>query len=349
MATHLEFGRDTEAETVTATFAAQVKGKVILITGVNSKGLGAATARALARENPQLLILAGRTQEKIQVVMEEILMINPLVETRFLKLDLSSQAAVRKAAVEVNAYPEKIDILINNAAIMALSTRHLSVDGTELQFATNYVGLFLFTNLIMPKLLAAASSNPDSGATRVINVSSFAHKFSPVRFSDINLDRSSTELPASETKNHALIQQLGLKDSEGSDPNAPGYDPVAAYGQSKTAVILYSLALSSRFVQKGIRCFALHPGSIQTELARHVRPDSLAGVDRTGKFAYKTLSAGASTQLVAALDPNLEAQGNNVYLDNCQFGDPAPWTADLSAAEMLWRHSEVTVGEKFTF
>ena len=349
MASNPDFGRDTEAETITATFAAQVKGKVILITGVNSKGIGGATGRALAKENPQLLILAGRTQEKVQVVIEEIRAISPLVETRFLNLDLSSQATVRKAAAEVNAYPEKIDILINNAAIMMLPKRQLSADGIELQFATNHLGPFLFTNLIMPKLLAAASSNLGNGATRIVNVSSFGHKFSPVRFSDISFDKPSSQLPASELENRALVQKLGLKDFEVPDLNAPAYDPMAAYGQSKTANILYSLALSRRLVPRGIRCFALHPGSIQTELTRHIEPSTVAGVKRTGQFAYKTLSAGASTQLVAALDPDLKAQGNNVYLDNCQIGDPAPWASDVAAAEMLWKRSEEIMNEKFTF
>ena len=106
---------------------------------------------------------------------------SPTVSTRLLELDLSSQKHVREASEKVNAYTEPIDRLINNAAIMAVPYSK-SVDGLESQFATNHIGHFLFTNLIIPKLLAA-----ENGA-RIINVSSSGHKREQIRFDDYGFE-----------------------------------------------------------------------------------------------------------------------------------------------------------------
>lgn len=120
---------------------------------------------------------------KLQATEKVLKTASPSLSTRLLELDLSSQKQIRKASEEVNGYAEPVDRLINNAAIMAVPYSK-SVDGLESQFATNHVGYFLFTNLIMPKLLAA-----ERGA-RIINVSSSGHKREQMRFHDYGFEVS---------------------------------------------------------------------------------------------------------------------------------------------------------------
>lgn len=161
-----------------------IRGKVILTTGVSPGGLGAQFVDAVAAAQPALLILAGRSEINCQETAKSLAKDRAGVQTKILHLDLSSLAAVRRAADEVLSWTDVpvIDILVNNAGIMA-APFSLSVDGYESQFTSNHLGHFLFTNLIMPKLLAAPSP-------RVVSVSSSGHRFGGVRFSDVNFDVS---------------------------------------------------------------------------------------------------------------------------------------------------------------
>jgi len=168
------------------------------------------------------------------------------VETRALQMDLSSKSAVKKAGAEVNAYPEKhIDVLINNAGVMNLPTRMLSIDGIEMHFATNWLGHFILTDLLTDKLVAAPNG------ARIVNVASNGHVLSPVRFSDWNFEGKT--LPEDEKPIKAALDQYGL-------PYSTDYLPPIAYGQSKTANILHAVELASRLKVKGISAFSLHPG-----------------------------------------------------------------------------------------
>ena len=149
----------------------------VLITGVTQGSIGSEVALQLSHHRPSILILAGRNLAKLKATESVLKTATPGVRTRLLELDLSSQQQVRKASEEVNNYSEPIDRLINNAAIMAVPYAK-SVDGLEMQFATNHIGHFLFTNLIMPRLLAAGDG------ARIINVSSSGHKREQMRFDD---------------------------------------------------------------------------------------------------------------------------------------------------------------------
>jgi hypothetical protein len=159
-------------------YANQVKGKVFLITGVSPGGIGAVFAEKIAKAEPSLLILAGRNSSKVQQTADSITSSNKSVKARVLNLDLSSLAKARTAAEEVNGWSDvpNIDVLVNNAGIMATEYGK-TVDGYETQFGTNHLAPFLFTNMIMGKLLA-------SSAPRVVNVSSDGHRLSWVRFDD---------------------------------------------------------------------------------------------------------------------------------------------------------------------
>ena len=131
--------------------------------------------------SPALIVLAGRSLGKIQPVIDRINATNPAVRTKFINLDLASQASVREAAASINANVEKIDVLINNAAVMAVPFSK-TVDGIESQFGTNHIGHFLLANLIMSKILAAGPG------ARIVNVSSVSHQMADVNLDDYNFE-----------------------------------------------------------------------------------------------------------------------------------------------------------------
>ncbi|EHK19611.1 uncharacterized protein TRIVIDRAFT_58297 [Trichoderma virens Gv29-8] len=346
--THPEFGPHTTALAVAAAFPSVISGKTILITGVNLKGLGYATAEAFASQNAELIILAGRTPAKLQECADALAKEYPNTKTRVLELDLNSQKGARAAASTLNGWTDvpAIDILVNNAGIMNVPTRQLNEDGIERHFATNHVGHFLFTSLIIPKLIAAAQKpGAVKGATRVVNVSSFGANYSPIRFSDINWEKANGTLPLAEQPDYAL--------------KADSYNSMGAYGQSKTANVLLSLGLNERLYEKyGILSFAVHPGSIVTELGREVpAEDYKARIESFKKkgMVFKKLGEGASTTLVAATGPEIkgedgEWEGRGVYLSDCQIHESTKvWYTSWSEGEKLWAKSEELVGEKFAF
>ena len=173
---------DKKASSLADFYAPQIKGKVVLTTGVSRSGLGAVFVKVVAKSQPSVLILAGRNATKVQETAQDLVAENPglSVKVRALELDLSSFATVRAAAEKVNEWTDvpHIDLLVNNAGIMAVDYA-LSPDGYESQFATNHLSPFLFTNLIMDKILASA-------APRVVMVSSDGHMLCPIRFHDYN-------------------------------------------------------------------------------------------------------------------------------------------------------------------
>ena len=152
----------------------------VLVTGPSVGGIGAETALSLAAGSPACIILAGRSLPKIQPLLDRISGAYPDVETQFVSLDLSSLRAIRDAAADINQRVKSIDILINNAAIMACPFAK-TVDGIESQFGTNYVGHFLLTNLMMNKLIAGQGA-------RIVNVSSSAHQMADVQLDDWNFE-----------------------------------------------------------------------------------------------------------------------------------------------------------------
>ncbi|KAI8576444.1 hypothetical protein K450DRAFT_214172 [Umbelopsis ramanniana AG] len=314
------FGYHTEAEEVATYFENEIKGKTVLITGCTFGGLGYEAARVVSKHHAGLVIVAGRKQEALDDAIEKIKAETPSANLRSLVIDLASLESVRHAAAKVNTYPEAIDVLINNAAIMA-SPYYTTKDGFEAQFGTNHIGPFLFTNLILPKILASKT-----GAPRIINVSSLGHFFSPVRFDDPFFD------------------------------NGKAYHKFAAYGQSKTANILFALELAKRYKSQGLVAFSLHPGRIQTNLGRDLRPADFAEplkdhegnvYDTTG-VEYKTIAEGTSTHIVAAFDPNITSQSGS-YLVSCQLAnnEAKAYAIDEAQAERLWELSEKIIGQQF--
>ncbi|KAM0751051.1 NAD(P)-binding protein [Meredithblackwellia eburnea MCA 4105] len=315
------FNSHTTAYDAANEFRSQISAKVVLITGCSPNGLGAETARVVAHFGAKLVIMAGRDEAKLKQTQQDILKETPEAKLRLLLIDLASLASVRAAAKEVNSYPETIDVLINNAGIMA-GPYSLTTDGYESQFATNHLGPFLFTNLIR-----AHFSSPFS-SIRIVNVSSGGHVHSGVRFDD-----------------------PGFK--EGRE-----YDKWKAYGQSKTANMLFSVELTRRW---GVEAFSLHPGGIYTNLTRHLTVEdgkNMGYLDKEGKPIqeikdrergnWKTIPEGTSTQIVAAFDPQIGGQAGS-YLEDAQIANEKakPWALDKENAAKLWTLSEQMVGETF--
>jgi NAD(P)-dependent dehydrogenase (short-subunit alcohol dehydrogenase family) len=165
------FTKDSTAGEVAAYYSSNIANKVILTTGVSPGGLGAFFAEAIVAQNPKLLILAGRDASKIQETADSISKAHPNVNTRALVLDLSDLKQVWTAAKEVLSYEEDINVLVNNAAVMA-SPYGTTKDGLEMQFGTGHVGHFFFTNLIL------------AVKGRIVNITSDGHRLSPIRFDD---------------------------------------------------------------------------------------------------------------------------------------------------------------------
>eukprot|EP00918_Siedleckia_nematoides_P005413 GHVU01011936.1.p1 GENE.GHVU01011936.1~~GHVU01011936.1.p1 ORF type:complete len:187 (-),score=12.83 GHVU01011936.1:406-966(-) len=167
-----KFGENTTAEEVGQALSANVKGKNVLITGVAPDGLGGEAARVTAKY-ANLVIIAGRNLDKLEQSVKQIKSETPAANIRTLVVDFTSLESVRRAAAEVIAYSEPINVLINNAGIMA-SPYSVTAEGFESQFGTNHLAPFLFTALIFPRLVEDSSP---SSPSRVINISSRGHFF----------------------------------------------------------------------------------------------------------------------------------------------------------------------------
>ncbi|MER7890863.1 SDR family NAD(P)-dependent oxidoreductase [Micromonospora sp. NPDC094482] len=208
-----------------------------------------------------------------------------------------------------------LHILVNNAGIMA-SPEMRTPQGWEMQFATNHLGHFALTTGLHRALAAA-------GGARVVAVSSAAHLRSPVVFDDIHFERRP-------------------------------YDPWEAYGQSKTANVLFALQANRRWADEGILTNSLMPGAIRTNLQRYISDEELNRMrsQSGGGAAYwKTTEQGAATSVLVATSPLLEDVGGR-YFEDCQEAGPnqpgtrtgyAPYAMDPEAAERLWRVSEETL------
>lgn len=180
------YNATTTADELVDAFSANIKGKVVLTTGPSPSSIGATFVESISRAQPALIILAGRNLDKLQATADAITTkINPDVEIRLLYIDLGSLATVRAAAAQVNEWADvpHIDVVVNNAGIIGPTELTLSPDGFENHFATNHLGHFLFTNLIMDKILASKSP-------RVVIVGSDGHRLSPIRWGDYNFQVS---------------------------------------------------------------------------------------------------------------------------------------------------------------
>ncbi|KAJ7646441.1 hypothetical protein DFH06DRAFT_578684 [Mycena polygramma] len=320
-----KFSFSTTAEEVATAFAEEIKGKNVLVTGTSLTGIGFETARVIAKY-AALVIITGYNLERLQLSEDAIKQNVPSANIRRLALDLSSFAAVREAAAEINAYSEPLHVLIHNAAAPTGPFK-LTVDSLENQMATDHIGPFLLTKLIAPKILE--SSTP-TYTPRVVFVSSTGHAWGPgVNFTTIG------------------------------HPDPASYVSIEAYFQAKSANVLTAIELSKR--SKGrINAYSLNPGAIFTGMMQKEQSiDELKalgiinadGTPSTEKVTnWKTIPQGAATTVVAAFDPRLD-DVPGAYLDNCTEDNKsvAAHSSDPANAERLWTVTEEIIGERFTF
>ncbi|KAF7299494.1 Short-chain dehydrogenase/reductase family protein [Mycena indigotica] len=316
------FSFETTADEVATAFSSEIKGKNVLITGTSLNGIGFEAALAISKY-ANLVIITGYNDERLKLSEDAIKKEVPGANVRRLVLDLSSLAAVRQAAVEINAYTESLHVVVHNAAA-PIARYKRTVDGLENQIAVAHVGPFLLTKLILPKVLASTS---ETYTPRVVFVASSAHKYGQ----GVNLELLKTP---DESKHH------------------PGY----AYLQAKSANILTAIELARRANGK-LLAFSLHPGIIDTNFNQKDDAipvlQSLKLLDANGKpntvdFKWKTIPQGAATTVAAAFDPRITAD-SGAYLDDSKIATQtvSPHSTDPANAERLWTATEEVIGEKF--
>ena len=287
--------------------------RIAVVAGANS-GIGLEAARVLAERGAKV-ILACRNAEKAGVAREEIRAEHPKANIDVLQLDLTSLASIRDAAEELRSAGDHLDLLINNAGIMAVP-KGRTADGFELQFGTNHLGHFALTGLLAESLLATPGA-------RVVNISSGGHRLGKIDFDNLNWER--------------------------------GYGRWRAYGRSKLANLLFTYELQRRFEHAGANALsvAAHPGASSTNLGRRGPTDPgrwLELLRPLTDMMTQPAHMGALPTLRAATDP--DAKGSDYYgpdgrgeMNGHPIRVPSSRAAnDSEVAARLWQVSEELTG-----
>ncbi|NTY61513.1 SDR family NAD(P)-dependent oxidoreductase [Mycolicibacterium sphagni] len=271
-------------------------GSTVVITGA-STGLGLQTARALQSAGAQI-VAAVRDVDKTRAA----------IDCETVQLELGDLRSARAAAEAITGRHDRIDVLINNAGVMAPPLTR-TAQGYEMQLGTNHLGHFVFTTELAEAF---------GGGTRVVNLSSRGHQLSGIRWEDPNYDDESA------------------------------YDKWQAYGQSKTANVLFTVEAERRWGPRGVHSFAVHPGVVYTDLARHMTRDDFSEGGTLANLEVTDVAHGAATTVWAATSPELDGLGGR-YLEDCHIADPAAegteggyaaWAVDPEQAARLWDWSQ---------
>lgn len=312
-----QFGAKSTAMDVIA--GHDLTGKDAIVTG-GASGIGVETVRALAAAGARV-VLAARNQAQADAVAADIRSTTGSDKVEVGMLDLASLASVRAFVADYLAKSRPLQILINNAGVMATPFGR-TADGFETQFGTNHIGHFALATGLLPALKAA-------GNARVVALSSIGHRRSDIAWDDINFERRE-------------------------------YDPWASYGQSKTANSLFAVGFTQKHGADGVNANAVMPGGIMTGLQKHMRDEekrALGWIDENGvpNPRFKTPEQGAATSIYAAVSPDLEGVGGK-YLEDCAIAKPwsqdapmtgvLPYALDPGSAERLWALSEEMIAAK---
>ena len=268
-------------------------------------GIGKQTAIDLAKRNARVII-ACRNVERGKQAEKDIRNLSKNENVHFRLLDLASFASIKMFCSQVLAEEPRLDILINNAGIMRCPNWKTE-DGFEMQFGVNHLGHFLLTNLLLDRIKEAP-------AGRIVVVSSLGHKRAKeINFDDINSTQS--------------------------------YDPKFAYGQSKLANNLFTIALHKRLAGTNVIVNCLHPGIIYTELGRYMEIPLWMKILLVpiALLILKTPWQGAQTTIYCAVDKEVDGV-SGLYFSDCKRKEPAPQALDELAAEKLWSLSAKLTG-----
>ncbi|CAN0841240.1 Short-chain dehydrogenase TIC 32, chloroplastic [Linum grandiflorum] len=279
-------------------------GLTAIVTGASS-GIGKETSRVLALRGAHV-VMAVRNVDAGRTVKEEILKEIPTAKVDIMNLDLSSMASVKKFASEYVSSGLPLNLLINNAGVMC--PYMLSTDSIEMHFATNHVGHFLMTHLLLDTMKATARDSNLEG--RIVNLSSEIHRFTykqGLRFDKIN--------------------------------NEAGYNTMRAYGQSKLANILHANELARRFKEEGVNITAnsLHPGLIPTKVLRHTGVIN-AIINTFGRFVMKNVQQGTATSCYVALHPQMKGVSGE-YFNDSNVSKASTLAKDEELGRKLWDFS----------
>ncbi len=245
---------------------ADQKGKIAIVTGTNI-GLGLETTKALAQKGVHV-IMACRNLDKAKVAKASILADNSSAQLTIMQLDLNDFTSVKSFASEYLSKHSQLDFLINNAGIM-MPPYQKTKDGFESQFGVNYLSHFLLTGLLIDVIKTTRNS-------RIVTVSSLAHKWCDIQFDDYNFEKE--------------------------------YDKRKAYGQSKLACLMLAYEMQRRLEKHGIKTLSLaaHPGVSDTNLGKFL-PSFVRGLAKIiGPYIFNSAADGALPSLRAALDENVK-------------------------------------------
>lgn len=271
-------------------------------------GLGKEAALQLAKHNPSRIFIGSRSEKKAQVTIAEIVAAVPTAQLSAIQMDLASLASVAKAAIQIMAMTPRLDILMNNAGIMAVPAQ-CTVNGYEIQFGTNYVGHALLTKLLLPMMLETAKD--PSSDVRVINLTPHSHARAPE--GGINFPK--------------------LHSAD------PGTAPLTKYGQSKLANILHTKALAKRY--PSIKTIAIHPGMVNTGLSTTMRRSFLLArvvMPAVAYFSAVGVKQGVLNQLWGAT--SADSKNGEYYEPVGVGGMGSVYTKDTELAEKLWEWTE---------
>jgi NAD(P)-dependent dehydrogenase (short-subunit alcohol dehydrogenase family) len=278
-----------------------MEGKVCLITGATS-GIGLESARALARQGATV-VLSGRDKGRGEAALAEVRRTVPDAKLDLMLADLTSLASVRQLAQDFQRKYSKLDVLLNNAGLI-LDQRKVTPDGFEATFGTNHLAHFLLTNLLLDLLKS-------SGAARVVNVSSEAHRVGSVAFlEDVQAER--------------------------------GYSGMKVYGNSKLANILFTRGLKRRLEGTKVTTNSLHPGVVRTGFGLN----SVGIFKHLVKLAAPfMLSAegGARTSVFLASSPEVEGVSGRYFIKS-KVAKESRAAQDDAATEKLWQKSAELTG-----
>ena len=308
------FGLHTTAPEVME--GVRLDGKTAVVTGGYS-GIGLEAVKALTAAGAEVIVPARDKARADEAFASAGLAIATV------EMDLANLTSVYEAAAEIGDAHNSVDLLFNNAGVMACPETRAG-PGWEYQFAVNHVGHFVFTRELMPYLL-------NGGGARVVTTASVAHKRCKIRWDDVHFEKEE-------------------------------YDKWLAYAQSKTANALFALELNNRRGKDGVKSFSVHPGPVFTPIQRHITENELVamgwvnpggGLSDEAKQYVKTPEEGAAALLWAGTSPLLNDRGG-VYCEDCDIAamskpdsprwtNVAEWAVDDDGAKRLWAMTEEMV------